>query len=46
MADVMLQRRGQLRRVTVLEQLDAGAVEGLVNLPHARLADKMIRFGS
>src|SRR5690242_5315112 len=40
-ADVMLQRRGEPRRIAVLEQLDAGAVELLVDLAHARLANEM-----
>src|SRR4029079_4631939 len=40
-ANVMLKLRRQLRRIAVLEQSDAGAIEGLVDLAHARFANKM-----
>src|SRR6187401_3474007 len=40
-ANLVLQGRGKLCRIAVLEQLDTGAVELFVDLPHARLADEM-----
>src|SRR3954452_15282704 len=40
-ADVVLQGRGELRRIAVREQLDAGSVECLIDLAHARFTDEV-----